>query len=94
MKKQQNEDLDTMRDEYHFDYSKAETGKYYKRMIAEGHVPVMLDPDVFAVFPDSESVNAALRGLIEIAERANAADKKPKSHKRLRAGATRRAVKE
>jgi hypothetical protein len=29
---------------------------------------VMLEPDVRAVFPDSESVNAALRSLIELME--------------------------
>lgn len=40
-------------------------GKYAGRF-AEGVRIVELDPDVAAVFPDSESVNRALRALAEI----------------------------
>lgn len=43
-------------------------------IVEEEHVPpprtVVLDPDVFAYFPDSESVNRALRALIEIVPNA------------------------
>jgi hypothetical protein len=40
-------------------------GKYAARF-AEGANVVVLDPDVAEVFPDSESVNQALRALAEI----------------------------
>jgi len=39
-------------------------GKYYERY-REGTNVVLLDPDVAAVFHDSQSVNKALRGLID-----------------------------
>ena len=57
-----------MRDEY--DFSKGVRGKYAGRY-AQGSNIVVLDPDVAEVFPDSESVNKALRAIAEIArERA------------------------
>ena len=55
-----------MLDEY--DFSKGERGKYAKRY-AEGTNIVVLSPDVAEFFPDSQSVNQALRLLIEIASR-------------------------
>ena len=55
-----------MLDEY--DFSKGVRGKYAKRY-AEGTNVVVLAPDVAAVFPDSESVNEALRALVRIAHR-------------------------
>lgn len=61
-------DGDELRDEYEFseeDLRKAVCGKYAKRY-AEGVNVVQLDPDVAAVFPDSEAVNQALRALAEI----------------------------
>lgn len=46
----------------------------YAARYAEGTNLVRLDPDVAKVFPDSESVNRALRALIQIfEERARAA---------------------
>ncbi len=57
-----------MLDEY--DFSKGERGKYAKRY-AEGTNVVVLAPDVAAVFPDSESVNEALRALVEIARKSS-----------------------
>ncbi len=42
-------------------------GKYYKEY-AKGTNVVLLDPDVAAVFHDSESVNQALRVLIKPAD--------------------------
>jgi hypothetical protein len=51
-----------------YDFSKGVRGKYAKRY-AEGTNIVLLDPDVAAIFPNSESVNAALRGLVQIARR-------------------------
>jgi hypothetical protein len=53
-----------MLDEY--DFSEGVRGKYAKRY-AEGTNIVVLSPDVAAVFPDSESVNEALRVLVKIA---------------------------
>ena len=53
-----------MRAEYHIDYSKAERGKYYKRLLKEGSNVVVLDRDVAKEFPDSASVNRALRAVI------------------------------
>jgi len=50
-----------MRD--HYDFSKGVRGKYAKRF-EEGTNLVLLDPDVAKEFPDSESVNRALRQLI------------------------------
>jgi hypothetical protein len=55
-----------MLDEY--DFSKGIRGKYAKRY-AEGTNVVVLAPDVAAMFPDAESVNEALRALVQIARR-------------------------
>jgi len=54
-----------MRPEY--DLRGGVRGKYYKEY-AKGTNVVLLDPDVAAVFPDSESVNQALRVLIKAAD--------------------------
>jgi hypothetical protein len=55
-------DRDEMRP--HYDFSKAVRGKYAKRF-AEGTNLVLLQPDVAKEFPDSESVNEALRSLLK-----------------------------
>jgi hypothetical protein len=55
-----------MLDEY--DFSKGVRGKYVRRF-AEGSNVVVLSPDIAKVFPDSESVNEALRTLVKIADR-------------------------
>ena len=55
-----------LRPEYHFDYSKAVRGKYYKRLLEEGSNVVVLDPDVAKAFHDSASVNEALRALLDL----------------------------
>ena len=52
-----------MRAEYRFDYSKAERGKYYKRLLKAGSHVVVLDRDVAREFPDCASVNRALRSV-------------------------------
>ncbi len=54
-----------MLDEY--DFSGGVRGKYAARF-AQGSSVVVLDPDVAQVFADSESVNRALRALVEIIE--------------------------
>jgi hypothetical protein len=54
-----------MRAEYDFDYSKAVRGKYYKRLLKEGSNVVVLERDVAKAFPDSASVNKALRSVLK-----------------------------
>ena len=54
-----------MRPEYEFDYSKAERGKYYKRLLKKRSNVVVLDRDVAKQFPDSASVNKALRSVLK-----------------------------
>jgi hypothetical protein len=54
-----------MRAEYDFDYSKAVRGKYHKRLLKEGSNVVVLDRDVAKAFPDSASVNKALRSVLQ-----------------------------
>ena len=72
---------DEMLAEYDFRGKKGVRGKYYERM-KKGHTTIIhksngstvvketrqifLDEDVQAYFPDSESVNEALRGLIAL----------------------------
>jgi hypothetical protein len=69
-------DADELRDEYTLDDFPGglERGKYAARM-AEGSNIVRLDPDVARAFPDSASVNEALRSLLAIAERTFALTK-------------------
>jgi hypothetical protein len=55
-----------MRAEY--DFSQGVRGKYAKRY-AEGTNIVVLAPDVAEFFPDSESVNTALRALVVVAQK-------------------------
>jgi ABC-type lipoprotein export system ATPase subunit len=55
-----------MRAEY--DFSGGQRGKYAKRF-AEGTNIIILDPDVAELFPDSKTVNEALRALSKIADR-------------------------
>lgn len=71
-------DDDEMLEEY--DFSGAVRGKYAKRY-AEGTQVVILDPDVAQLFPDSASVNRALRAIAEIAP---IAPKKKTKSKRAR----------
>ena len=54
-----------VRAEYTFDYSKAERGKYFKRLLKEGSNLVVLDLDVAKAFPDSAAVNKALRSVMK-----------------------------
>ena len=58
-----NETDPDMPDEY--DFSNGVRGKYVDRF-AKGCNVIVLDPDVAQVFPDSESVNQALRAFAEI----------------------------
>ena len=58
-------DVREMRAEYRFDYSKAKPNPYAERL-GRDTVTVVLDPDVAAVFPSSESVNSFLRSVIAV----------------------------
>ncbi len=51
-----------------YDFSKGTRDKYSERM-KQGSNVVVLAPDVAALFPDSDSVNAALRALMDAAQR-------------------------
>lgn len=59
---------DDMRPEYHFDYSTAIRGKYYRRLLKEGANVVVLEPEVAKVFRSSAAVNEALRSLLRMSE--------------------------
>lgn len=63
-------DNSEMLDEY--DFSKGIQGKYAQRY-ATGSNVVVISPDVAELFPDSESVNEALRMLVKIAQRTKKA---------------------
>ncbi len=58
-------DRDEMKPEY--DIRGGVRGKYYERY-QQGTNVIVLDPDVAAVFRDSQSVNQALRLLINVAK--------------------------
>ena len=59
---------DELRPEYEFDFSKAERGRYANRLKTEGSNLVLVDPELAKAFPDSASVNAALRSVVEFAK--------------------------
>jgi hypothetical protein len=52
-----------------YDFSDGVRGKYKDRY-SLGTNLVLLDPELAQAFPDSKSVNDALRALVEIASRA------------------------
>jgi hypothetical protein len=54
-----------------YDFSKGVRGKYAARM-REGSNVVRIDPDLSAEFPHAESVNAALRELLQRRRRDSA----------------------
>lgn len=64
---------DEMLDEYNF--SKGVRGKYATRY-ASGTNVVVLDPDVAQLYPDSASVNRALRAIAEVAPKSVAQKKR------------------
>ena len=59
---------DEMRPEYDFDFSTIERGRYAKRLKTEGSNLILVEPDLAKTFPDSASVNAALRSVVEFAK--------------------------
>ena len=70
MKKAKKLAADELRSEYkRSDFGVLVRGKYIERLQEKSNV-VVLDPEVADLFPNSASVNAALRALAEIARRA------------------------
>lgn len=67
MKDDEREAREEMLEEY--DFSGAVRGKYARRY-AEGSNVVVLSPDVAEAFPDSRTVNDALRALLAVAQRS------------------------
>ena len=63
----------------HYDFSGGTCGKYAARY-AVGTNVVVLAPDLAEVFPDSESVNEALRTFVRLSEKT--ARQKPTGKKR------------
>lgn len=70
-----------MRAEYNFDYSKAERGKYHKRLLKEGSNAVLLDRDVAKAFPNSASVNKALRSVLKAKDARRSTARMTRRHK-------------
>jgi hypothetical protein len=64
-------DSDEMRAEY--DFSKGVRGKHYESYRSGTNV-VFLEPDVAEMFPNSASVNQALRLLVRLAKTKGVAD--------------------
>lgn len=80
---------DALRAEYDLSQLKGGVrGKYYREATAGTNL-VLIDPELANVFPDTESVNRALRLLAETAESAasNTRRRRPASKKRLKRSA-------
>jgi hypothetical protein len=82
MKDKKRKNIDELRSEYDFDYSKSVRGKYYQRLLKEGSNVVILDPDITSAFHDSASVNEALRSLIELTRSTRRLTNRPVKSKR------------
>jgi len=84
MKKADINDPD-MRDEY--DFTGGVRGKHYQQYMAGTNV-VVLDPDVSKMFPDSESVNKALRAMGRIIAQHNRRSRREIGQRRRTAAGT------
>ena len=80
MKRKGEVSSDDLRPEYNFDYGKAVRGKYYRRLIKEGANVVVLEPDVAKAFPDSTTVNEALRSLLKAARLSTRSNRAARKH--------------
>ena len=60
---------DDLRPEYDLSKLKNQVRGKYAGRYREGTNLVLLEPDVSKVFPDSDSVNSALKSLIDLASR-------------------------
>ncbi|HEY4759169.1 MAG TPA: hypothetical protein VIH42_01175 [Thermoguttaceae bacterium] len=52
-----------------YDFSRGVRGKHYKRFL-EGSNVAVIDAELAKIFPDSKSVNQALRSLVTIARKS------------------------
>jgi len=78
---------DKMRTEYRrSDFGRLERGKFFKE-VAKGTSVVLLDPQLAKVFPTSEAVNDALRGLLNLTEQTARMVRRPRQTTRKRAAA-------
>jgi hypothetical protein len=78
-------DRDTMRPEYRReDLGKGVRGKYYKQFSAGTNL-VLFAPDVSSTFPTAESVDAALRRIMNAAKRVNIPSKSSRAPSNRRA---------
>jgi hypothetical protein len=77
-------ELDPLAPRPALDFSKGVRGKHFNRM-QQGTNIVLIAPDLLDTFPDSESVNEALRSLKKIATRSA----KPAQRQRKTASANR-----
>jgi hypothetical protein len=73
--------LDPLAERPDVDFSKGARGKY-SNLLAKGTNIAVIDPALHDHFPDSESVNRALRTLLTIRESLQAASPRPSSTKR------------
>ncbi len=64
--KQDTEHVDDMREEYDFANMKGGVRGKYAKVFEESATTVLLDSDVAEIFPDSRSVNEALRTLARV----------------------------
>ena len=72
---------DDLRPEYDLSQLKGLVrGKYYRQATTESNL-VLIEPDLARVFPNSESVNHALRLLVETAQ-ASATRRRPRTPKK------------
>jgi len=71
--KKTNRDPDMLKE---YDFSRGARGKYAKRY-AQGSNVVVIDPDVAEYFPDHDSVNESLRGLVAILRKRQRAQRRP-----------------
>ena len=62
---------DELLPEYHFDYQKAKLNRFASHFGKQKMTVVVLDEDVAQVFTTPESVNKALRALIEAMPRSS-----------------------
>ena len=73
---------DDLRPEYDLTRLKGRVrGKYYKQAVAGTNL-VLLEPDVARAFPDSSSVNRALRLLQEVATKSSRGSRRSTARRR------------
>ena len=77
---------DDLLPEYDFDFSKAKRGLYAQRLKTEGSNLVLVEPELAKSFPDSASVNAALRSVVEFAKLSAGLTKRPSRSTAKRTG--------